>query len=278
MNIVHVRDTMKLLHKEGRIDSLRLHALLHAPVFVYDLAATDDAFRLNEEQYQWGEENLIGKDGRLRLPYPAFTLFAHSGADCLHFFVFGPEYPSTIGPGKKGRTFLYLVRYEKNTLARGSTCATAGFSGETDGASFWVNGEPIPTPSEEEVENQTRCCYSIIFRFCFDVMSNTNAVIRVSPKPSPGKSIEWQLARTHYCLLTKKQAMHVRDVRRPITDRDIQRAAHWRRAHFRRLTSERFTHKRGQLVPVAEAWVGPEEWIGLDGKIYKVINLTHPNR
>ena len=50
MNIVHVRDTMKLVHKEGRIDSQRLHALLHAPVFVYDLAATDDAFRLNEEQ------------------------------------------------------------------------------------------------------------------------------------------------------------------------------------------------------------------------------------
>jgi hypothetical protein len=29
---------------------------------------------------------------------------------------------------------------------------------------------------------------------------------------------------------------------------------------------------------VAEAWVGPEEWIGLDGKIYKVMNLTHSNR
>ena len=121
---------------------------------------------------------------------------------------------------------------------------------------------------------QTRCFYSIIFRFCFDVMSNTNAVIRVSPKPSPGKSIEWQLARTHYCLLTKQQAMHVRDVRRPITDHDIKRAAHWRRAHFRRLHSERFTHKRGQFVPVAEAWVGPEEWIGLDGKIYKVLPQT----
>jgi hypothetical protein len=28
MNIVHVRDTMKLVHKEGRIDSQRVHALL----------------------------------------------------------------------------------------------------------------------------------------------------------------------------------------------------------------------------------------------------------
>ena len=72
------------------------------------------------------------------------------------------------------------------------------------------------------------------------------------------------------CDSPKHQAMQVRDVRRPITDHDIKRAAHWRRAHFRRLHSERFTHKRGQLVPVSEAWVGPEEWIGLDGKIYKV--------
>ena len=76
MNIVHVRDTMKLVHKEGRIDSLRLHALLHAPVFVYDLAATDDAFNLNEEQTEWGKENLIGKDGGLRLPETA----GHAGS------------------------------------------------------------------------------------------------------------------------------------------------------------------------------------------------------
>jgi hypothetical protein len=56
------------------------------------------------------------------------------------------------------------------------------------------------------------------------------------------------------------------------SEQQILRAAHWRRAHFRRLVSDRYKNK-GSLIPVSQAWVGPKEWVGLDKKTYKVIEL-----
>jgi Mg2+/Co2+ transporter CorB len=41
MNIIHVRDTMKLLRDKERISSKMLHAALNGPIFIYDLAAMD---------------------------------------------------------------------------------------------------------------------------------------------------------------------------------------------------------------------------------------------
>lgn len=46
--------------------------------------------------------------------------------------------------------------------------------------------------------------------------------------------------------------------------------AHERRAHVRLLQSERFTHKRGQYVPVPACWIGPSESV-VSNHRYRVI-------
>ena len=109
--------------------------------------------------------------------------------------------------------------------------------------------------------------------FLFDIEYPGNVVLKVGPAAKPGKSVEWRLARTHYCILRRGDARACR--REAIGPREEQtaRAAHWRKAHFRRLRSEVFTQKRGQLVAVRHAWVGPKEWEGKDGKVYRVVNF-----
>lgn len=114
-----------------------------------------------------------------------------------------------------------------------------------------------------------------ILRLIFDTLNPANAVIRVEPSQT-GKSIHWRRARTHYCIINKSQAQKCQLGKRGPTDHELIRAAHWRRAHMRRLMSDRFKHKQGQLVFVRQSWVGPEEWIGTDKKIYKVINTQQP--
>ena len=68
----------------------------------------------------------------------------------------------------------------------------------------------------------------------------------------------------------------LRESKGSVTNEELIRAAHWRRAHLRRLSSGRFVNKRGLLVPVKKAWVGPEEWEGHDGKIYTVVGMEPP--
>lgn len=122
---------------------------------------------------------------------------------------------------------------------------------------------------------QTRTGRGELSYFLFEIMLPGNTVLRIEPaQGSTPRSAEWRLARTHYVIVNRKQAEQCREKRTVPTARQIVLAAHWRRAHFRLLRSEKFTHKRGQLIPVSQAWVGPEEWTGLDGKIYKVLNLN----
>lgn len=112
--------------------------------------------------------------------------------------------------------------------------------------------------------------------FLFDIYGAGKTVIKVSPKPDATKSVQWRLAREHYVVLHRKQVEKLRESKGHITDEDLIRSAHWRRAHLRRLSSHKFINKRGLLVPVKRAWVGPEEWEGKDGKIYTVVGMEPP--
>jgi hypothetical protein len=104
------------------------------------------------------------------------------------------------------------------------------------------------------------------------------AIVRVSPTPDPNKHIKWHLARTHYVLLNRKQAQLCQSQNRGPAKTELLRAAHWRGAHFRRLSSGKFKTKRGLLIPVKHAWVGPKEWTGRDDKIYRVVEMeNHQN-
>lgn len=133
---------------------------------------------------------------------------------------------------------------------------------------------------EEESMPATDGVFKAITRdlvtFLFDVMSGTSTTVKVTDD-QPGRSVQWRLNREHYLVLNHKQAQTIQHKRRGVTDQDLVRGAHWRRAHLRRLMSDKFKNKKGQLVPVRKAWVGPEEWRGHDGKIYKVSNVAIEN-
>ena len=123
-------------------------------------------------------------------------------------------------------------------------------------------------------ESQCGVAISVLMTLCYNVMSPANAVLKVTPDPK-GRSVEWVKAREHYLILNRKQAAALRDSKRGPTDHEIMRAAHWRRAHLRRLMSDRYGKNKGKLIHVRQAWVGPEEWTGSDGKIYKLSNFNH---
>jgi len=50
-----------------------------------------------------------------------------------------------------------------------------------------------------------------------------------------------------------------------------KRAPHERRAHYRMLRSDRFTWKRGEIVPVKASWIGPASGTTNQGREYRVL-------
>ncbi len=124
--------------------------------------------------------------------------------------------------------------------------------------------------TEQHLQDMMYQPFHSLYRFLYFLNSPAMTQLKVEPM-SEAKSVEWVLARTHYLLLPSKQANTLATTRRGVCEHDIKRAAHWRKAHWRRLSSECWTKKRGLKVPVRHAWVGPKEWVGLDRKIYKVV-------
>jgi len=122
---------------------------------------------------------------------------------------------------------------------------------------------------KETIREYLNCPMQWLCFFMLDVMTSKNIVLKVTPD-AKGRSVEWVKSREHYLVIGRKQAATLRERKSGPTDHELKRAAHWRIAHFRRLMSDKFKHKQGMLVPVKEAWVGPDEWIGSDGKTYKV--------
>jgi len=51
---------------------------------------------------------------------------------------------------------------------------------------------------------------------------------------------------------------------------DRTQTPHWRRRHFRRLTSDRFVNKKGKVIAVRQAWIGPTEQV-VGNRRYKVL-------
>lgn len=279
MNIVAVRELAKRMRKSGAISEKALHDALHCPVFLYNHMGvwTDD-------EIAWAQENIVGGADKIipvNMPYQTFIIVCEKSdtddkeTNTSIYFVFGGETEVKSENGTR-KCILYIVEAQKDDQDGNDYWIAAGYTGLLKLGvciNLFKNGvsRDCPDKSREEVGRVASNMRSVVTRLCYDVMSKTSAVVRASPKPRPDKGVEWHLARTHYCVLTKKQAMEIRDKKGGVTKHQIARAAHWRRAHFRTLRSEKFTKKRNQKVPVIEAWVGPDTWLGLDGKIYKVI-------
>lgn len=167
------------------------------------------------------------------------------------------------------------------------------------GLHVWVNGKMLDTgelattadkdrqiqfnvgkvsmkASYNEMVNYAGNVIQMLAIFMFDIYGSGATVVKVSPPADSTKSVQWRQAREHYLVLRRQQVEKLRESKGSVTDNDIIRAAHWRRAHLRRLSSHKFINKRGLLVPVKKSWVGPTEWIGNDGKVYTVVGMGNP--
>ena len=263
MNTVRQRDALKTACRVGIINPDALHTALAAPVFHMPRTRTEP---YSATETDWIQTHLMQEHSACPkwLPYPCFRL----ATDFVWYQCWRCE-PD-----------LHLVAWVPSE--RSNLPAFKAILGQSDSGQFggklWIldeRGRTIPTEvlqsrgaSDEEFNHFMEIVTNVLVEFLLSV-SAAATVVKVSER-RPGKSVEWHLAREHYLLLPAQVAHAMSTARTGLTDRLQRRAAHWRRAHFRRLTHPAFRHKLNQVVPVREAWIGPTEWQGLDGKIYAV--------
>lgn len=269
MNQVRQVEKLRELHRRGILEEGHYHAALHAPVFEW--MPPEGAREMTAEESEFVRQNI--ETGSSNVPTVApFDCFRVS---MRHAFDLWFRYP------QQRRWLLFRVAYADERGPEQWCVNIYGWdAGDQCQYRLWDDGKlvgldrladstgkPLATV-REAMQRMTRT----LSYFLFETMLPGNTVLKVEPPARPGKSVEWRLARTHYLVLNRKQAEACQRRQSAPTAHDLKRAAHWRRAHFRRLASDKFK-RRGALVPVRQAWVGPTEWLGLDGKIYKVLEL-----
>ncbi len=296
MNIIRVRDVAKEMHKSHLFQQRTLIAIIQNPVFIYEGGKRE----FTDAEWAWCQENILSDIGKLpiHLPYKTFTLVRPSpfsdeqeaemakkglpkGGDTI-YFVFTGDHETKNPDGSPRKSILTVIRQD---IMNGRVCwLSISMNDELKkGAclSVMLDGKPLEIDKLHDMEEMNKqmvqSTIRTITQFAFDTMSSRCVTVKVSPRNTDGKSVEWHLARTHYLVIGKKQAMVCREQKRGPTGAEIKRAAGLRKAHIRFLSSERFKHKRFQTVKVKEAWVGPKEWQGTDGKIYRVLHDESPS-
>ena len=274
MNIIRQREKLKELHRRGILETSHLHASLNCPVFEWDPAP--DGYKLTEADQKFVADHLQTSNSNVPTcaPFDCFRI-VYSFTDCFdQWFYYKQErkwilFRCAAASKETGPEQWFVNVYGFDA---GSPCEYRVWVGGKLATHLIMDKQGKIYPDNREIMQE---CLRTLSYFLFEVMLPGNTVLRVEPpRESTPRSAEWRLARTHYVILNRKQAEQCREKRTGPTTRQIVLAAHWRRAHLRLLRSEKFTHKRGQLIQVSQAWVGPAEWIGLDGKIYKVLNLN----
>lgn len=282
MNIIRFREAVKEAgNGKGPIVTSQVSEILSAPVFL-----CGDIEQLNDEELEWCEQHILdeGKRYPRHLPFPLFSAiyslpaYENEGITDNAIIICGK--PSPLA-GSESKVQLICTMKADGHLG----WLSFYFMGRKDhGLAFdvYLDGRRITATMSQRADsakNYTEIASGFrntMLKIIFDIMNPANVILRVTPKVE-GKSVEWVKAREHYCIINKTHAARcLRDGRGP-TETEIQRSAHWRRAHMRRLMSDKFTHKKGQLVFVKQSWVGPEEWEGTDRKLYKVIHTTPPS-
>jgi hypothetical protein len=279
MNLVRQREDLKQARSYGLLTDHQLKEALNCPVFLFQSLPRT----LSDHEHEFLMQELMhkGEVGSSYFPkvYP-FKVFRISYTNVSvyeQWFINDVEalcIRSDHGYSMAGKVIHSLHYYERATNKVKFWATLDGVRIEMRGDK-WTAGDLVCDVSEQVSKEFLSGPILWLAFFLLDVMTPRNAVVKISPDPK-GKSVEWVKAREHYLIIGKKQAMILRERKTGPTDGEITRAAHWRIAHFRRLSSSKFTHKRGLLVPVKDTWVGPAEWIGLDGKSYKVMNLKQP--
>jgi len=272
MNPMRQRDELKKMCAAGVFKSTLLDVVLSAPVFLYKATHGDD---FTDSEEQWMRDNIFEMHGESGFPkaypFPAFRI-SYTDIPVFEQWVIGKTQCICVRCDdgySHEKVVLWSMHLYTRYEQKMKMCAWANSIAIEDNG--WA-GKIQMIATEEERRVFANACLRWLGMFLFDVMSQSKVILKVTPN-NPGRSVEWVKQRTHYLVLDGKHAQKCRDRKGGPTDHELVRAAHWRRAHLRRLSSDKFKHKKGLLVMVKRAWVGPEEWKGDDGKIYKVINM-----
>jgi hypothetical protein len=279
MNLVRQREALKDMQQAGYFTEYALRNFLACPVFHYPV---DIAFRdLSQEEEEYFEQQMTGRN-EPHLPYNCFRIYdstymwgfskMKNDADGTPLWLIVVQWQDS-GGGLTSRP-IELRAYAVARFVAGPSLCTMRIDLQraSNHNTHFERGSELFKVAQKWIGSHSP---ELIGRFSLDVMTPSNTILKVGPAKN-GKSVEWRLARTHYLILHPAQARLCQKQSRGPSPQQLLRAAHWRRGHFRRLNSEKFKTKRGLLVPVRQAWVGPKEWIGTDQKIYSVVD-THPH-
>jgi hypothetical protein len=221
----------------------------------------------SNEEIEFLKQEIMSETGVPKVsPYPAFRFFTKTYFDQWYYSATEKQWFGVrVMFDKRGPDVWFFTFYSTES---GGNNSVRIFN---DGKPFSHEQLKARGATDQQLTDLLWTQNSALNYFLFTCMFPSNRIIRVEPDDERA-SIEWRLARTHYLILHQKQASACSRKRCDVSEQMIIRAAHWRRAHFRRLSSEHFKEKRGKLIPIKHAWVGPTEWTGNDGKIYKVMN------
>lgn len=278
------------MHYAGLFSKAAYEKINDSPIF-----QCGELFPLNDQEMEFARQEILDEHDKSfrKTPFPVFSiLMKASGIELENVSIVVWSIPSNdkilqcdvderdkaisfrcplklIFTGQLGGADLcLLMRYKSGPVNKDGIAITPYYN--------WKLFEPEMTHAKREtLSHMAANTRGSALRLIFDMLNPANAILRVEPNRI-GKSAHWTKAHTHYCIINKSQAQKCQLGKRGPTDHELVRAAHWRRAHMRRLMSDKFKNKQGQLVFVRQSWVGPEEWIGTDKKIYKVINTKQP--
>jgi hypothetical protein len=140
---------------------------------------------------------------------------------------------------------------------------------------FYVDGEPVEPKvfsSQRDLDQYDQAARSALFAFLTNLMNPHMHKASVRPNKK-GKSVEWTRQRTHFVFIHKShKANSASFVGKADLESDhILRMAHSRRAHYRILRHPKYKHKVGLKIRVKSCWVGPKEWQGNSGQIYRIV-------
>lgn len=265
MNIIRQREYLKqLCWKFKLIDPSFLKAALTCPCFDMTASKKDE---WSDDEIGFLKQEIMAENGVPKVsPYPVFRFFTRVYFDQWFHF---PKDKQWLGVrvmyDKEGPDVWLFTIYSEEAKGENSVRVF------NDGKPFTQEQLKKRGATNEQLDDLLWSPNRALAFFLFQCMFPANKIIRVEPKDEKA-SVEWRLARTHYLILHQKQAAICSKQRQGVSEQMIVRAAHWRRAHFRRLMSEVFKEKRGKLIPIKHAWVGPTEWTGNDHKIYKIMN------
>lgn len=113
----------------------------------------------------------------------------------------------------------------------------------------------------------------VLFSFLANFLNPHLHVASVRPNKQ-GKSVEWTQQRTHFVFIHKSHKANQKTFtgKADLESDHIERMAHSRRAHIRVLRHPRYKHKFGQTIRVKSCWVGPKEWEGNSGQVYRIVD------